>query len=176
MKMIKNGIMIAAFLLIVPMVLTAMGNSEKAYGEVLDEEFTAIVEALEAGDLDMKTAVEQLHDLRTENDRENIDDYQIMEKLMAEVQNREMTATQARVQFCELSESETDLTELQLRTRTRTMDQIRIQDASGDQVREGESGSGNGSGSGTGKDTSGQPDKGTPEKAGGSADNSNGKN
>ena len=116
----KHGIipriLITAILLAaVPFFATAMGNSEKPFGIVLDEEFSDIADNLQIGEIDLQTAKDLLHDLRTENGRENNADYQAMERILEAVQAREMTAVQAREQLRLLDECSGDLSEIQLK-------------------------------------------------------------
>ena len=122
-------------LLALPMTLTAMGNSEKTYGESLDEEFTAIAEALESGEIDMETAIEQLHDLRTGFGREDNEDYQAMERLLTAVREQTMTTEQARERLHQLDEYAEN--EEPLRTQTMTTEQTREQTSTGEKAQDG---------------------------------------
>lgn len=133
MKTMKNGIIIKGiiitiFLLIVPMVVMANGNIERPYGNLLDEEFTDISKQLEAEEIDLEAAINRLHEFRAENNREDNEDYQVMERLLTQLHAGEMTQIQAREQVQLLGECNEGLTPNQLKQRVRTMNQIRTQD------------------------------------------------
>jgi len=165
MKTMKNRIIIKSLLLtliflILPMAVTAMGNSEKEYGEVLEEEFTSIAEALEAGEIDRQTAIDQLHELRTDFGREENEDYQTMERLLTAVQSRDMTALQAREQLRLLDECQLDNSEIKLQAQIRNTNQIKTQENAETPVKSGEASSG---------------DNKPGQQSGGSSDKNNGK-
>ena len=136
---IIKSLMIAALLLIIPMTVTAMGSSEVPYGITLDEEFAAIAEALEAGDIDLQTAIDQLHELRTENGRDDNEDYQKMEGLLKSVQDGTITQTRAQERLRLLDESKTELSEVQLQERLKSKNEVKVQaeDSAGSNVQTG---------------------------------------
>lgn len=115
------------FLFMVSLSAGAMGNSEKPYGIILDEQFSSIAESLESGEIDLQAAIDQLNELRTANSRKDGEDYRTMEKLLMAVQNREMTAVQAREQARLLPECETGLSQSQLQQRERNTVQTRTE-------------------------------------------------
>ena len=127
----KQKLMLVMVLtVLVPLTLTARGNSEKPYGIILDEEFTTIVTALEDGEIDLPAAIDQLHELRRDNNRPDSAEYREMEKIMEAVQTKEMSTLQAREKLHQLEESDCDMTETQLRTRDKLM--TKQQDQTGD--------------------------------------------
>ena len=126
-KIVIKGIIILVFLLIVPMLVTANGNVERPYGNLLDEEFTAIADDLEAGKIDVQTAVNRLQEFRVENAREDNADYQVMAGLLAKVQTGEATKLQAREQVQLLEECNAELTANQLQQRVNNMEKIKTQ-------------------------------------------------
>ena len=141
----------------------SMGKGEVPYGITLQEEFSALVVSLEAGDLSLEEAITQLHELRVANGRENSPEYGLMEKLMLAVKIKEMTREQAQDRLCLLDEASVDCTGDQLQDKDQIRDRLKDQDCDNEplgdeikaQTRTGSSDSSGGAGNGSGSSGSG---------------------
>jgi len=130
MKLQKIGLIALALLVLVPVGLMARGATEgsQPYGLLLEEEFTGLIAAVEAGEITLEEAIEQVRTFRQENQREENQDYQAMEQILEQVMTKTMTATQAGEQFYVLEESSQEMTATQLRQREQTMTQLKTGD------------------------------------------------
>jgi hypothetical protein len=124
-SIIVKAIIITAVFLIVPMMVTAMGNSESAGGANFDEDFLIIAQELEAGDLTMEEALEQMYALRTEYGLEENENTQAMKGLLEAVQTREMTMERVREQLRSFEEDPDASSENKVREQVRTETQTR---------------------------------------------------
>ena len=127
-KTIPVTLIFVALMLLIPMLASAMGNSEQPYGQALEEEFINIAEALDNGDIDLAEARDLLHEFRADYGRSDNEDYQEMERLLTMVQTREMTILQTRERLNQLEECQ-DQEQIQLK------DQEKLQDRTQDQTK-----------------------------------------
>ncbi len=143
-------------ILVLPMALTAMGNSEKPYGDVLDETFSDLAAQVESGEIDVKDAVDALNELRVQNNRPESGDYQEMEMLLQRIRTKEMTLLQAQQQLRLMDECKVGMSEEALQAREQNKTAVKTMTGSENAAK---TGSGSGTAGGAGQSSGGNSEK-----------------
>ena len=125
--LITAGLMIL-FLLSIPVNLTAMGNSEKAAANWIEEDFYDIAAAFQDGEIEKEEALAELHALHDEKGNGDLERLREMEQLLTAIELKEMNAEQAREQLRVHQDDGDNTAADQLRTQDKVQLQDRVED------------------------------------------------